>query len=313
MAALRAQPVILPVMKSPPADAASSGEGIRGDVALLDCGDGRRLDRFGEYVLDRPAPAAQRAHPADPDAWLSSDARFERRGSAGRWQGRRPPAGPWSVALEGLTLECRATDTGQVGLFLEHVPAWRWVSRYVASARPPVRLLHLFAYTGGLTLAAAAAGAEVVHVDASRTAVAWARRNAELSGLTDRPVRWIVEDAEVFVRRELRRGNRYEAVVLDPPSYGHAPDGSPWRLEERLPDLLRACVAVASGAPGLLLVTAHTPGFGPDRLGREVLEALPPEARAHGTLDTGPLELHAASSANLPAGAFARWTGVRHG
>lgn len=284
-----------------------------GDVALVDCGSGRRLDRFGPYLLDRPAPAAERIVRADPASWRGADARFERGpGGSGRWEGWGGQAQPWSVEIEGLTLECRATDTGQVGLFLEHLPAWRWVRRYAATAGRPVRLLNLFAYTGGLTLAAAAAGAEVVHVDASRSAVAWARRNAELSALADRPVRWIVDDTEAFVARELRRGNRYDAVVLDPPSYGHAPDRSAWRLEERLPDLLRACVAVTGGAPGLLVVTAHTPGFDAETLGRVLLEAFAPDAARRGRLDAGPLELRAESGATLPAGAFARWTSRGH-
>lgn len=281
-------------------------------VALVDCGDGRRLDRFGPYVLDRPAPAVVRTAPRDPDAWRSADARFERgdRSSPARWEGPRRPTEPWTVRLDDLTFELRATDTGQVGLFFEHLRLWHSIRRHVEKA-PGLRLLNLFAYTGGLTLSAAVAGAEVVHVDASRSAVGWARRNAELSGLADRTIRWIVEDADVFVRRELRRGNRYDAVVLDPPSYGHGPDGSSWRLDERLPDLLRACAALTGGIPALLLISAHTPGFDADRLAREVLEALGPEARAQGHVETGALELRAESGAILPAGAFARWTAGR--
>lgn len=271
-------------------------------VLLLDCGDGRRLDRFGGVVLDRPAPAVEGETPLDPPAWRRAVARYER---GGGWYGRSVPEEPWIVGVEGLRLELRLTDTGQVGLFPEHVPLWRWVARR-AEARSGLRLLNLFAYTGGLTLAAARAGASVTHVDGSRTAVAWARRNAELSGLADAPVRWIADDAAVFVARELRRGRRYDGVVLDPPSYGHGGRGGVWRLEERLPDLLRSCSALLEDGSGFLVLTAHTPGWDGARLGTSLLEAFPPEVRRRGALETGALSLDAVSGAILPAGAFAR-------
>lgn len=276
---------------------------------LIDCGGGRRLEQFGPYLLDRPAPAAEGIEPAQPGLWREADGRYERSGrGAGTWLGPRLPAGPWTVRLEGLTLELRLTETGQVGLFLEQVPLWRWIRRQVRAAGHPLEILNLFGHTGGSTLAAAAAGARVVHVDAARSAVAWARRNAALSGLEAAPIRWIVEDAERFVRRELRRGRRYDALILDPPSYGHGPLGEPWRLEERLSDLLRGCAALTSGRRVFLLVTTHTPGIGPDRLERELAAALPPDELRLGRLESGPLEIRAGAGGRLPAGAFARWT-----
>ena len=269
---------------------------------LLDAGDGRRLERFGSIVTDRPAPAA--AEPRrDPSAWGSADLVFER---GGGWRGGTARE-RWTVELAGLTLELRPTDSGQVGLFAEQVPNWSWLRDCLARAGPghddPV--LNLFAYTGGATLASAAAGARVAHVDGSRPAVAWARRNAVLSGLADRPVRWLVDDVETFVAREGRRGHRYRGIVLDPPSYGHGIGGRSWQLEEQLPSLLEACVALADGRPDVFLVTAHTAGFGAGRLATQVASAL---RCAVPEVEAGDLALDARSGARLSLGAFARWS-----
>lgn len=274
---------------------------------LIDCGAGRRLEQLGPHLIDRPAPVVDRVAPGLPDAWREADARYDRVGGAGSWHAAGPLPDPWQVTIEGLTLELRLTDTGQVGVFLEQVPVWRWILRRVRDATGPLQILNLFAHTGAATLAAAAAGARVAHVDASRSAVSWARRNAELSGLSGASIRWIVEDAEAFVARELRRGNRYDAVVLDPPSYGHGPNRQRWILEDRLPDLLRACAALTAGRRAFLLVTTHTPAYGPERLGRELAGAMAPDELSRGRLETGTLDLEASSGRRLPLGAFARW------
>jgi 23S rRNA (cytosine1962-C5)-methyltransferase len=168
-------------------------------------------------------------------------------------------------------------------------------------ANPSV--LNLFAYTGAVTLSAAAAGASVTHVDASRPSVAWARRNAELSGLTDRPIRWIVDDVEGFVTREIRRERRFDAVVVDPPSYGHGAGGRSWKLEERLAGLLASCVSVTDGDPAFIVLTAHTPGVGPDRLADELAAAF---GRRVADVEAGELGLRARSGVHLRLGAFAR-------
>ena len=200
---------------------------------LIDVGDGRRLERFGGLVVDRPAPMAEDA-PRDPPVWAGADLRFDRYVG---WTaiGEGEPQ-PWTVDEGDLRFELRPTETGQVGLFPEQAPNRAWVRDAVAqlSARGSVQVLNLFAYTGAMTLSASAAGASVTHVDGSRPTVAWARHNAELSGLADRPVRWIVDDVERFVAREQRRERNYDAVILDPPSYGHGGrggGGSGWRLE----------------------------------------------------------------------------------
>lgn len=270
--------------------------------ALLDAGDGRRLERFGDRIVDRPAPAA--AEPRrDPAAWTAAGARFERaRGDAtGRWriEGDREP---WPIDVESVRLELRFAAGGQVGLFPEHIGQAGWL-RERLGRRPGAHVLHLFAYTGALTLVAASAGASVAHVDGSRAAVAWARRNAELSGAASCPIRWLVEDAERFVRRETARGRRYTGAIVDPPSYGHGPDGAGWRLADRLDPLLRAVTRLLEGEDRFVLLTAHTPGFGADVLADRLDDALGGVA----AIERGNLIVAADTGARLELGAFARW------
>ena len=244
---------------------------------LLDFGNGRRLERFGPLVLDRPCPGAEKISSAAPQLWATADARFDRDAAEqGRWTVCGEAAAAWTVNYGSLTFELKRTDFGHVGLFPEQAENWDWLRDQVAAlgrriARPP-KVLNLFAYTGGSTLAAAAAGAEVTHVDAARNVVAWARRNAELSGLAHAPIRWIADDAAKFVVRELRRGKRYDGVVLDPPSYGHGAQGEPWQLDHHLGDLLVQCARLTGREPQCVLLTCHTPGYRPERL-RELLRA----------------------------------------
>jgi 23S rRNA (cytosine1962-C5)-methyltransferase len=272
------------------------GVTIDDGYALIDAGEGRRLERFGSRVVDRPAPSVLGLpRLADREAWAGADLRFDREE---RWTNGRQ--GPWTVTIDGLTLELRPTAAGQLGLFPEHMLAWPWLRERLA-ARPEAEVLHLFAYTGASTLALAAAGARVTHVDASRPAVAWARRNAELSGLVDHPVRWIVEDALAYVRREERRGRRYAGIVLDPPSFGHGPSGTRWELNDALPVLLAACAGVAE-PDAFVLLTAHTPDLTPGDLAASLETAFGIPAE----LESGDVELVAESGAILPLGIAAR-------
>jgi 23S rRNA (cytosine1962-C5)-methyltransferase len=263
------------------------------DYELIDVGGGARLERFGDRVVDRPSPAAL-GDRREPARWRDADLRFDRdRG----WSGPAAGAGAWAVSIAELALELRATDAGQVGLFPEHAAMLPWLARQGVG-----RALNLFAYTGLTTLALARAGWEITHVDAARSTVGWARRNGELSGLDDRPIRWIVDDAAGFVAREIRRERRYDGIVLDPPTYGHGPDGRPWRLEADVSDLLISCRALLE-PDGFILLTAHTPGFDADRLTAAIAEDL---GRPPHDIEGGELVLGTVDGRHLDLGAFAR-------
>ncbi len=264
---------------------------------LLDAGDGRRLDRVGGRVLDRPAPSAVWPPRLPPADWAAVDLRFDRETG---WTGA--DVTPWTVAIDGLTLEIRPTDAGQIGLFPEHVGFWPWL-RTALAGHPDPSVLHLFAHTGATTLALATVGARVTHVDASRPAVAWARHNAELSGLADRPIRWIVDDAHTFTEREGRRGRRYDGFVIDAPSYGHGPRGSRWDLADALPELLDACAAVATD-DAVVLLTAHTAGLDANDLADALIDAFEPAPGIEVTAEY--LQETARSGAVLPLGVAAR-------
>lgn len=278
---------------------------LEAGYALLDVGGGRRLERFGAFVLDRPAPAAEGVARRDPEAWSLADAGYDRgQGtSVGGWQPIDALPERWPITIDGLPVELRATPAGQVGLFPEHAPVARWAAESVAGVAVarghPATVLNLFAYTGLATLALARAGARVVHVDASRPAVAWARRNAALAGLADRPIRWLVDDAARFVAREARRGRRYDGVVMDPPTYGHGPGGGAWHLADDLEPLIAAIASLLDSERWFLACTAHTAALQPDALAGIVGAAL---GWAAGTPRVMELALDAESGARLASG-----------
>jgi 23S rRNA (cytosine1962-C5)-methyltransferase len=271
------------------------------DYELLDAGDGRRLERFGDHVVDRPAPTAIE-RPLAPAAWRGADLRFEPE------TGWNAAPEPWAIHAAGVILQLRATSSGGIGFFPEHEANVAWLVAQVRSRardRQPA-VLNLFAHTGLATLAAAQAGASVAHVDAARSAVAWARGNAALSGLGDRAIRWLVDDAATFVAREARRGRRYDGIVLDPPSFGRAGNRR-WRLSDELSGLLSACRAVAADG-AFVLLTAHTTGMTGADLAGEVDRAFD-YSGFRSSMEIDALALEATSGAWLDLGWSARLAG----
>ena len=199
------------------------------DYEVLDCSDGEKLERWGKYVLVRPDPQVIWNTPRDSELWKRYDARYARSSTGGgAWNTKKLPD-KWKIQYKELTFQVKPMNFKHTGIFPEQAANWDWAMEKIRSAGRPVSVLNLFAYTGGATLACAAAGASVCHVDAARGMVSWARENAQVSGLQDKPIRWIVDDCAKFVEREIKRGRRYDAIIMDPPSYGRGPSGGPCR------------------------------------------------------------------------------------
>ena len=274
------------------------------DYELLDFGDGRRLERFGNYIIDRPCPTAT-CEPHDTALWQSADTSYKLgQRESGAWKPPRKLPACWNVSFKPLTLELRLTERGQLGVFPEQKWNWGWIGRQVARAGGGMNVLNLFAHTGASTLAAAAAGARVTHVDSSRSSVSWARRNAKHSGLEGAPIRWIVDDVTKFVCRELRRQNHYDAVILDPPSFGRGPDGETWKLTDQLIGLLDRCAELTASRAAFYLLTCHTSGIGPAEISA-YLSSLLGSCQA-GVAAEG-LRLTSRDGRRLSCGVAARW------
>lgn len=237
------------------------------DYELLDCTDGERLERWGDIILIRPDPQViwktGRKHPM----WRKANARYNRsQTGGGKWEllGKLPDR--WEISYGDLKFNIKTMGFKHTGLFPEQATNWDLVRGMIESADRPLKVLNLFAYTGGATVAAAAAGASVCHVDASKGMVAWAKDNAKVSGLADKPVRYIVDDVLKFVLREQRRGNKYHAIIMDPPSYGRGPNGEIWKLENELYNLVSECVKVLDDNPLFFIINSYTTGLAPSVL-----------------------------------------------
>lgn len=271
------------------------------DYELVDTGEGEKLERFGPYVLRRPDPQALWERGQSIVVWDTCDAWYERKGEKGEWHFNKELPKEWEIAYGGFAFLIRPTSFKHVGLFPEQAENWEWIARQQAKS-----VLNLFAYTGAATLAAAKTGAAVTHIDASKTAVEWARKNAELSGLTDAPVRWIVEDVMRFVDRELKRGTRYDGIILDPPAFGHGPKDELWKIEEDLVPLMQKCRDLLTDKPHYVLMNGYAAGY--SHLAFEHL--LEPLTKLHGgTVDGGELAIKEEGAGRLmPAGIYARWS-----
>ena len=232
------------------------------DYELLDCSGGERLERWGNVVLIRPDPQVIWNTPKEHPLWHRADARYVRsKEGGGHWECRRQLPEAWNINYKDLQFKISPTGFKHTGLFPEQAVNWDMMREKITGAGRSIKVLNLFAYTGGATLAAASAGASVCHVDAAKGMVHWARENAELSSLAERPIRWIVDDCAKFVEREIRRGNTYDAIIMDPTSYGRGPGGEVWKLEDQIYDLVKLCTGVLSDEPLFFLLNSYTTGL----------------------------------------------------
>lgn len=283
-------------------------EGWR-DFGVIDASGGEKLERWGDVTLIRPDPQVIWNTPRG-EGWRDADARYHRsEKGGGSWEIRRRLREFWTIGYgEALRFKISPTGFKHTGLFPEQAVNWELFGALIRGAGKPVRVLNLFAYTGGATLACAAAGASVCHVDASKGMVAWARENQALSGLSDKPVRWIVDDCRKFVERELRRGSRYDAVIMDPPSYGRGPGGEVWKLEESVYSLVELCAGVLGEDPLFFAVNSYTTGLSPSVM-EYILGVTVGRRYPGGRLAADEIGLPVeASGLTLPCGATALWS-----
>ena len=276
------------------------------DYEVLDTSAGEKLERWGKYILVRPDPQVIWNTPKDDPLWRKYDARYARSNTGGgKWQNLRLPA-QWQVRYKELTFQVKPMNFKHTGLFPEQAANWDFAMNAIRQAGRPIRVLNLFAYTGGATVACAKAGASVCHVDAAKGMVAWAKENAKLSGLADAPIRWIVDDCAKFVEREIRRGKTYDAIIMDPPSYGRGPSGEVWKLEDSLYPFVKLCMQVLSDKPLFVIINSYTTGLAPSVLGY-ILHLLACQ-RFGGKVTWDELGLPCTESGMaLPCGATGRW------
>ena len=276
------------------------------DYEIIDCSKGEKLERWGKYLLVRPDPQVIWDTPKTDRGWKNMNGHYHRsKKGGGEWEFFKLPQ-QWQMHYGSLTFNLKPFSFKHTGLFPEQATNWDWFSEKIRNAGRPVKVLNLFAYTGGATLAAAAAGATVTHVDASKGMVTWAKENAVSSGLKDAPIRWLVDDCVKFVEREIRRGNHYDGIIMDPPSYGRGPKGEIWKIEEKIYPFIELCTKILSDDPLFFLVNSYTTGLQPAVL-TYMLETQV-AAKFGGKVVSDEIGLPVSSNGLvLPCGASGRW------
>lgn len=281
-----------------------------GDYVLLDSGNMQRLERLGNYTLIRPALQAVWKPRLTSGEWNRADAIFTRDAEGGgQWEWRHKISRDFDVLYSSLSFRVKLTNFGHLGLFPEQADNWDWLreqirNRMAATNNRNLHVLNLFAYTGGSTLAASQAGAHVVHVDAAKGVVDWARKNAELCRLNERPIRWLVDDALKFLKREERRGTKYQGIILDPPSFGRGPKGEVFKIEKDIFELLELCKALLDRDALFFLYSCHTPGFTPITLANQIDDLF---GNRKGKIEAGEMVMREVGGRSLPSGVYARW------
>lgn len=272
--------------------------------ALLDSGSDEKLEQYGEFVFRRPDPQALWTKHLDEQTWKQAHASFSRDGKKGDWDLKAGVPERWPIEFSDLKFWIRPTAFKHTGLFPEQSTNWDWMRGLIKNAGRPVQVLNLFGYTGGATLACAQAGAEVVHVDGSKVAIQWGKDNAALSGLDKKPIRWLLDDARAFVKREIKRGNKYDGIILDPPAFGHGANKEVWKIEEDLVQLLQMCRAIMSDQPLFFLINGYASGYSAIAYENNLQELF----GATGRYEKGELAIAEKDSGRLlPCGIFARW------
>ena len=279
------------------------------DYEIIDCSKGEKLERWGNYILLRPDPQVIWDTPKIVKEWKQLNGHYHRsEKGGGEWEFFSLPQ-QWQISYGELVFNLKPFSFKHTGLFPEQATNWDWFTKKIKDANRPIKVLNLFAYTGGATLAAALAGASVTHVDASKGMVAWAKENAASSGLGDSKIRWLVDDCVKFVEREIRRENTYEAIIMDPPSYGRGPKGEIWKIEDHLHPFIKRCSKLLSKNPLFFLVNSYTTGLAPGVL--EYILCTELFELGDGTVDSGEIGLPVSSNGLiLPCGASGRWEGL---
>jgi len=276
------------------------------DYEVIDTSNGEKLERWGDYLLVRPDPQVVWNTPHESRGWKQKNGHYHRSNKGGgEWEFFDLPE-EWQISYRELNFRLKPFSFKHTGLFPEQAVNWDWFSGLIKNAGRPVKVLNLFAYTGGATLASLAAGVQTTHVDASKGMVQWAKENAEVSGLSDKPVRWLVDDCMKFVEREIRRGNHYDGIIMDPPSYGRGPNGEIWKIEEQLHPLVHACAELLSDDPLFFLINSYTTGFAPSVL--SYLLGIEVHKKYGGIVQSDEIGLPVTESGLvLPCGSSGRW------
>ena len=274
------------------------------DYELLDCTDGERLERWGDIILIRPDPQVIWSTPKKNKLWFNADARYLRSNTGGgRWEVYKNLPDSWSIGFNDLRFNIKTMGFKHTGIFPEQAVNWEYTAEIIRKANRPVKVLNMFAYTGGATVSALSAGASVAHVDASKGMVQWAKENAKSSGLENAPIRYLVDDCMKFVEREIRRGNHYDAIIMDPPSYGRGPGGEVWKIEESICNFVRRCALLLSDNPLFFIINSYTTGLAPTVLTNLMKICLP-----EGKVESSEIGVHITSASMvLPCGATGRW------
>lgn len=276
------------------------------DYELLDSGSGEKLERYGKFILSRPDPQALWNKSLPVSEWQKADAVFIHSGTKGGWKKKPSVPEKWKIEFGGLSFFIKPTAFKHTGLFPEQEPNWQWIINNIKMAKRPVSVLNLFGYTGGATLAALSAGAQVAHVDGSKSAITWAKENAVVSGLADKPVRWILDDAREFVKREIRREVRYDGIVMDPPVFGHGPKKELWKIEDDFLGLMKICGEVLSKSPVFFLINGYSAGYSSIAYENNLS---PLVEKFGGEIEKGELAIEESETGRLlPAGIFSRWS-----